>query len=77
MEDSYHAFKTIAEGLEVEGPSLIPIIDKMEKEGFVKRKVDHVDRRISRISLTTNTDATWNSLADWSMQDSLLTFTYW
>jgi hypothetical protein len=38
----------------VEGPTLVPIIDKMEKEGFEKRKVDHV--------------WTWKSLADCSMQ---------
>jgi MarR family transcriptional regulator, transcriptional regulator for hemolysin len=60
--------REIAERLEVEGPTLIPTIDKMEKEGFVTRKVDHVDRRINRISLTTKADATWNSLVDCSMQ---------
>jgi MarR family transcriptional regulator, transcriptional regulator for hemolysin len=52
----------------VEGPTLVPIIDKMEKEGFVKRKVDPVDRRIKRISPATKTNATWKSLADCSMQ---------
>ena len=36
--------KEIADGCEVEGPTLIPIIDKMEKEGFVTRKVDREDR---------------------------------
>jgi DNA-binding MarR family transcriptional regulator len=40
----------------------------MEKEGFVKRKVDHVDRRINKISPATKTNATWKSLADCSMQ---------
>lgn len=60
--------KEIAERLEVEGPSLIPIIDKMEKEGLVTRKVDNKDRRKNRIFLTTIADATWNSLVDCSMQ---------
>jgi MarR family transcriptional regulator for hemolysin len=60
--------KEIADRCEVEGPTLIPIIDKMEKEGFVTRKVDREDRRINRISLTTRTDAAWNSLVDCSMQ---------
>ena len=59
--------KEIAERLEVEGPTLIPIIDKLEKEGLVTRKVDRVDRRINRISLTTKTDATWNSLVSCSI----------
>jgi MarR family transcriptional regulator, transcriptional regulator for hemolysin len=52
----------------VGGPTLIPIIDKMEKQGFVTRKVDREDRRINRISLTTRADATWNSLVDCSIQ---------
>jgi MarR family transcriptional regulator for hemolysin len=60
--------KEIADRCEVEGPTLIPIIDKMEKEGFVTRKVDREDRRINRIFLTTKADATWNSLVDCSMQ---------
>jgi MarR family transcriptional regulator, transcriptional regulator for hemolysin len=60
--------KEIADRCEVEGPTLIPIIDKMEKEGIVTRKVDREDRRINRIFLTTKADATWNSLVDCSMQ---------
>ncbi len=60
--------KEIADRCEVEGPTLIPVIDKMEKQGFVTRKVDREDRRINRISLTTRADATWNSLVDCSTQ---------
>jgi len=60
--------KEIADRCEVEGPTLIPIIDKMEKEGVVTRKVDSEDRRINRIFLTTKAEATWNSLVDCSMQ---------
>jgi MarR family transcriptional regulator, transcriptional regulator for hemolysin len=60
--------KQIAKRLEVEGPTLVPIIDKMEKEGFAKGKVDNVDRRIKRITPATKTNATWNSLAYCSMQ---------
>jgi MarR family transcriptional regulator for hemolysin len=52
----------------VEGPTLIPVIDKMEKEGFITIKVDREDRRINRISLTTRADAARNSLVDCSMQ---------
>ena len=36
--------------------------DKMEKEGFVTRKIYSEDRRINRISLTTKADAAWNSI---------------
>ena len=61
--------KEIADRCEVEGPTLIPIIDKMEKEGFVTRKVDREDRRINRISLTTRTDAARNSLVQCKLEN--------
>ena len=44
--------KEIADKLGLEGPTLIPIIDKLEKDGFVVRKVDPTDRRNNRIFLT-------------------------
>jgi hypothetical protein len=40
----------------VEAPTLIPIIDKMEKEGLVERKTYQEDRRINRIYLTSKTE---------------------
>jgi MarR family transcriptional regulator for hemolysin len=60
--------REIADRLEVEGPTLIPIIDKMEQKGLVTRKVDPEDRRNNRISLSPITDARWNSLVDCSMR---------
>jgi MarR family transcriptional regulator for hemolysin len=44
--------KEIADKLGLEGPTLIPIIDKLEKDGFLLRKVDKNDRRNNRIFLT-------------------------
>ncbi len=44
--------KEIADKLALEGPTLIPIIDKLEKDAFVIRKIDPKDRRINRILLT-------------------------
>lgn len=44
--------KEIADKLGLEGPTIIPIIDKLEKDGFVKRIVDKNDRRNNRIFLT-------------------------
>ena len=44
--------KEIADKLGLEGPTIIPIIDKLEKDGFVKRMVDKNDRRNNRIFLT-------------------------
>jgi MarR family transcriptional regulator for hemolysin len=49
------AQKEIADKLGLEGPTLIPIIDKLEKDGFVIRKVDDNDRRNNRILLTEKT----------------------
>ena len=47
--------KEIADKLGLEGPTIIPIIDKLEKDGFVKRMVDKNDRRNNRIFLTEKT----------------------
>ena len=44
--------REIADKLALEGPTLIPIIDKLEKDEFVVRKIDPRDRRINRILLT-------------------------
>jgi MarR family transcriptional regulator, transcriptional regulator for hemolysin len=41
--------KEIADKLGLEGPTIILIIDKLEKDGFVKRIVDKNDRRNNRI----------------------------
>jgi MarR family transcriptional regulator for hemolysin len=53
--------KEIADKLGLEGPTLIPIIDKMEKERLVVRKVDSDDRRNNRVYRTEKVDAAlWN-----------------
>lgn len=44
--------KEIADKLGLEGPSLIHIIDKLENDGFLFRKVDTEDRRNNGIFLT-------------------------
>lgn len=49
--------KEIADKLGLEGPTLIPIVDKMEKERLVVRKVDAGDRRNNRIYRTEKADA--------------------
>lgn len=59
--------REIADRLEVEGPTLIPIIDKMESKGLLTRKVDPDDRRNNRIFLTPITDSKWDSLVNCSM----------
>ncbi len=56
--------KEIADKVGVEGATLVPVIDKMEKEGLLKRKPDSKDRRVNRIYLTSKSDSLWNSMME-------------
>src|SRR5713226_8156884 len=49
--------KEIADRLGLEGATLIPIIDRMEKDKLVVRKVDPADRRNNMIYRTEIADA--------------------
>jgi MarR family transcriptional regulator for hemolysin len=54
--------KEIADRLGLDGATLIPIIDKMEEESLVVRKVDLHDRRNNRIYRTDRADALWDKM---------------
>lgn len=54
--------KEIAERLGLEGPTIIPIIDKMEKDDLVVRKVDPSDRRNNKIYRTEKANELWNEM---------------
>lgn len=54
--------KEIADRLGLEGATLIPIIDKMEKDKLVVRKVDPSDRRNNKIYRTEMADALWDRM---------------
>ena len=54
--------KEIAERLGLEGPTLIPIIDKMEKDNLVIRRVDSSDRRNNRIYRTEKANKLWSEM---------------
>lgn len=54
--------KEIADRLGLDGATLIPIIDKMEKDKLVVRKVDPTDRRNNRIYRTERADALWDKM---------------
>ena len=56
--------KEIADRLGLEGPTLIPIIDKMEEERLVVRKVDPADRRNNRIYRTEKADELWDRMIE-------------
>jgi MarR family transcriptional regulator for hemolysin len=53
--------KEIAEGLGLEAPSLIPILDNLENDGFIERRVDRNDRRNNRIFRAKKTFEIWET----------------
>lgn len=60
--------KEIADKVGIEGATLVPIIDKMEKEGLLKRKPDSSDRRVNRIYLTQKADSLWESMVECALK---------
>lgn len=60
--------RELADKIGIETPSLVPIIDKMEEDGYLKRKPDSKDRRLKRIYTTPKTDALWNSMMECASQ---------
>src|SRR5574337_84269 len=56
--------RELADKIGIESPTLVPIIDKMEEDGYVQRKSDAGDRRIKRVYTTAKTDSLWNSMME-------------
>lgn len=56
--------RELADKIGIESPTLVPIIDKMEEDGYVQRKSDAGDRRIKRVYTTSKTDSLWNSMME-------------
>lgn len=48
--------RELADKIGIETPTLVSIIDKLEKEKLVKREIDKTDRRIKRIVTTSKAD---------------------
>lgn len=44
--------KELAAALEIEGPSLVHLLDSLERRGLIERREDEADRRARRIYLT-------------------------
>lgn len=60
--------KELADRIGVEGPTLIPMIDKMEKDGYLRREVDPYDRRNNKIKRTEKTESMWESMIDCALR---------
>jgi MarR family transcriptional regulator for hemolysin len=56
--------RELADKIGVESPTLVPVIDAMEEDGYVKRKSDPKDRRIKRINATPKADLLWDSMME-------------
>src|SRR5689334_20613285 len=59
----------LAELVEIEKPSLVRHLDKLEDSGMVKRKGDDTDRRIKRIYLTKSA---WDLIAEINKEGLIL-----
>ena len=66
--DSGLTQRELADKIGVESPTLVPIINKMENDGYVQRKSDPNDRRIKRVYTTPKTDLLWNSMMECATQ---------
>ncbi len=56
--------KEIADKLGFEAPTLIPIIDRLELDGLVERRVYQNDSRNNRIYRTQKVDTVWDKTID-------------
>lgn len=64
----------LAERMNVEGPTLVRILDRLEKDGWIKRQDSLSDRRSKTVHLTENSDSVLQEIyaaAD-SLRDELL-----
>jgi MarR family transcriptional regulator for hemolysin len=59
--------RELADKIGIESPTLVPIIDKMEEDGYIQRKSDTEDRRIKRIYTTSKTNSLWDSMMECAM----------
>ncbi|MFZ0184001.1 MAG: MarR family winged helix-turn-helix transcriptional regulator [Nitrosotalea sp.] len=60
--------RELADKIGIESPTLVPMIDKMEEDGYLKRKFDPHDRRIKRVYTTSKTDLLWDSMMECALQ---------
>ena len=60
--------KEIANTVGIEASTIVPIIDKLEEQGIVIRKLDHNDRRNNLIFLTGKSEAKWELIIECALE---------
>jgi MarR family transcriptional regulator, transcriptional regulator for hemolysin len=60
--------KDIANTIGIEASTIVPIIDKLEEQGIVIRKLDHNDRRNNLIFLTGKSEAKWELIIECALE---------
>jgi len=60
--------KELADKIYVDTSTLVPIIDKMEKNGLIDRKPDPNDRRHNRLFLTKKSESTVDAIIEEILQ---------
>ncbi|HZT36046.1 MAG TPA: MarR family winged helix-turn-helix transcriptional regulator [Nitrososphaera sp.] len=56
--------KEIADRLGIESPTLVPLVDRLQKLGLVERRSDPADRRSNLVFLTDKAGAVWATIID-------------
>lgn len=60
--------RELADRIYVDGSTLVPVIDKMEKNGLLERKPDSKDRRHNRLYLTKKSESVVDSIVEIVLQ---------
>ncbi|MFZ1075962.1 MAG: MarR family transcriptional regulator [Nitrosotalea sp.] len=60
--------RELADKIYVDGSTLVPVIDKMEKNGLLERKPDPKDRRNNRLYLTKKSESIVDSIIEIVLQ---------
>ncbi len=60
--------RELADKIYVDGSTLVPVIDKMEKNGLLERRPDPKDRRNNRIYLTKKSESIVDSIVEIILQ---------
>lgn len=60
--------RELADRIYVDGSTLVPVIDKMEKNGLLERKSDPKDRRHNRLYLTKKSESIVDSIIETVLQ---------